>query len=270
MTTPPTEDRRIRDLFDLKDRLALVTGAAETEDRYGPQVTLALAEAGALVVITSRDHDKAERRARVLSDQGFAVVGKRLDLLEPDGAERVVREVEEEHGVIDILVNNASDNCLDPVETVSLEDWSRVLEVNLTGAMRLARAVAPAMRSQDRGGVIINIASIYGVVAPDPGIYGDSGLNSPLVYGASKAALLQMTRYLATYWAPEIRVNAITPGGLWNHQDPVFVAAYERRTPLRRMAGPSDLKGAVLFLASDASEWVTGTNLIVDGGWTAW
>jgi NAD(P)-dependent dehydrogenase (short-subunit alcohol dehydrogenase family) len=268
MADRATEDRPIRDLFDLKGRLALVTGAA-SDGGYGRQIALALAEAGALVVITSRDREKAERRAETLSAQGLAVVGAALDLLVPADAERVVREVEREHGAVDILVNNASTNCLDPVETVALDDWSRVLAVNVTGAMLLSRAVAPAMRDQGRG-TIVNVASIHGVVAPDQGIYGSSGLNSALAYGVSKAALLQMTRYLATYWAPEVRVNAITPGGLWNNQDPTFLEAYCKRTPLGRMAGPSDLKGAALFLASDASSWVTGANIIVDGGLTAW
>ena len=263
-----SREKRIRELFDLKGRLALVTGGAN-EGGDGRQIVEALAEAGALVIVTSRDPDKAESRADELSTRGFAAAGEALDLRDEASVDRAVRAIQEEHGPVDILVNNASDNCLDRIEDVSLEDWNRVLATNVTGAMLLSRAIAPTMLEKGRGN-IINIASIYGVVAPDQRIYGDSGLNSPLAYGVSKAALIQMTRYLATYWAPTIRVNSITPGGLWNDQDEGFLEAYRQRTPLDRMAGPNDLKGAALFLASDASEWMTGANLVVDGGWTAW
>ncbi len=262
------EKQRIQRLFDLKGRLALVTGAAN-EGGYGHQIALALAEAGARVVITSRDRGKAEERARILTDQGLEVAGAELDLLDPERIRDLAAELRREHGPLDILFNSASDNCLAPVEEVSPADWGRVMDTNVRGAMLLSRAVAPAMLERGRG-TIVNVSSIYGVVAPDQRIYGDSGLNSSLVYGVSKAALIQMTRYLATYWAPRIRVNCLTPGGLWNDQDPDFVERYRERTPLARMAGPSDLKGAALFLASDASSWVTGANLVVDGGWTAW
>ena len=135
--------------------------------------------------------------------------------------------------------------------------------------MLMSRAVAPHMLKQGRG-VIVNISSIYGVVSPDQRIYGQSGINSPLIYGVTKAAVIQMTRFMATYWAPHIRVNCITPGGLYNSQDTGFVEKYVYRTPLARMAGSYDLKGAAAYLASDASAWVTGHNLVVDGGWTIW
>lgn len=260
--------RQIRELFDLSGRLALVTGGAN-EGGFGRQIVEALAEAGALVCVTSRDLDKAEHRAAELSGHGLSVFGKSLDLLEESTISNAVSSLLDEHGPVDILVNSASGNCLDPLETVAAADFDRVLATNVTGAMLLSRALAPAMFEKGSG-VIVNVASIYGVVAPDRGIYGESGLNSPLAYGVSKAALIQMTRYLATYWAPKIRVNSITPGGLWNDQDEGFVDAYCRRTPLGRMAGPNDLKGAALFLASDASSWMTGGNLVVDGGWTAW
>lgn len=255
------------ELFRLDGRVALVTGGAGKG--FGSQVVRALASAGATVALSSRDLERAEARAAALRAEGLAAEALGLDLRDEASVRASVETLLDRHGRIDVLVNNASDNCLTPVESVSLEDWNRVVAVNLTGAMLLSRAVAPSMLASGAG-TIINVASIYGVVSPDQRIYGDSGLNSPLVYGVTKAALLQMTRYLATYWAPAIRVNAITPGGLWNDQPADFVERYAAKTPLGRMAGPRDLEGAALFLASDASAWVTGQNLVVDGGWTAW
>lgn len=253
--------------FSLKDRVAIVTGGAGAG--YGSQIATALAEAGAHVVATSRSRERAERAAERLRAEGLSVSGDSLDVSDARSVSELVSRVLEEHGRIDILVNNAAENCLDPLETVRLEDWNRVLATNITGTMLASRAVAPAMFERGSG-VVINLSSVYGLVSPDPRIYGRSGLNSPLVYGATKAAILQMTRWLAVHWAPVIRVNSVTPGGLFADQDPEFVRAYVERTPLRRMGGRDDLKGVALLLASDASAWITGQNFIVDGGLTAW
>jgi len=268
--TPATGSARARsvhELFDLKGRVALVTGGAGPG--FGAQISEALAEAGAHVVITSRDLGKAEERAQELRNKGFRVLGAALEVTLEESVQQAVQFVVEKLGRIDILFNSAAANHLASVEQTELEPWNRVLATNITGAMLVSRAVAPHMRKIGAG-VIVNVSSIYGVVSPDPRIYGRSGLDSPLVYGVSKAAVLQMTRYLATHWAPQIRVNCLTPGGLANRQDPTFVKNYVERTPLGRMAGPEDLKGAALFLSADASAWVTGHNLVVDGGWTAW
>jgi NAD(P)-dependent dehydrogenase (short-subunit alcohol dehydrogenase family) len=261
MTTPA------RDLLAMTDRVALVTGGSGNQ--FGAQIVEALAEAGAQVVITSRDPAHAQRRAADYRAHGLRVEGVELDLSSESAIRDCTARVAREVGPVDVLVNNAATICMDNVESVSLDDWNAVLRINTTAPMLLSRAVAPTMLHR-RKGVIVNIASIYGVVSPDQGIYGSSGLNSPLVYGVSKAALIQMTRYLSTYWAPAIRVNCISPGGLFNNQAPEFMANYVRRTPLQRMAGSDDLKGIVLYLASDASAFVTGQNFLVDGGWTAW
>jgi len=228
----------------------------------------ALAEAGATVILTSRCVEKAAAVAGLLRANGLKTEGEVVDLARPESVDSAVRSMVSRHGRIDILVNSAATNRLRSVEEMTVAEWNAVMAVNVTGTMLMSRAAAAAMG--DCGGVILNLSSIYGMVSPDPGIYGNSGLLSPLVYGVSKAALIQMTRYLAVYWAPRIRVNCITPGGLYAGQDPGFVEAYERRTPLGRMAGPHDLKGAVAFLASDAAQWITGQNLVVDGGWTVW
>lgn len=260
-------DRDIRDLFRLDGRVALVTGGAGKG--YGAQAVQALAEAGATVYLTSRDLAQARQAAQALCQRKLDVRPLCLDLETESSIAETISAIMADRGRIDVLVNNACGNHLESFETISLEDWNRVVAVNITGSMLISRATAPHMLA-GQGGVMINLASIYGVVSPDQGIYGDSGINSPLVYGMTKAALIQMSRYLATFWAPKIRVNSLTPGGLYNDQDEQFVRRYVARTPLGRMAGPNDLKGAVLYLASDASAWVTGQNLIVDGGWTAW
>ncbi len=257
----------IQELFNLKGRVAILTGGAG--HKFGSQICTALAEAGAEVVITSRRGEKAKAKAEEYQAQGLAVHGAELDLREEEAIRGFVAQTRERFRRIDILVNNACANHLEAFETVKLDDWNRVLHTNVTAPLLLARAVAPHMLEQGKGS-IINLSSIYGVVPPDQSIYGDSGLNSPLVYGATKAALQQMTKYWAVYWAPKIRVNTLTPGGLYNKQDPKFVENYNRKTPMGRMAGPDDLKGAALYLASDASAWVTGQNLIVDGGFTVW
>lgn len=259
----PTKSSNTLDLFDLEGRVALVTGSAGKG--YGAQAVQALADAGATVYLTSRKI----KRAKHSCQKGLDVRALALDLEKEQSIADAVKTVIAEQGRIDILVNNACSNHLESFETISLEDWNRVLAVNMTGTMLLSRTTAPHMLAGE-GGVIINLSSIYGIVAPDQRIYGSSGINSPLVYGMTKAALVQMTRYLATYWAPKIRVNCLTPGGLFNDQDEQFINNYVAKTPLGRMAGPNDLKGAILYLASNASAWVTGQNLVVDGGWTAW
>jgi 2-deoxy-D-gluconate 3-dehydrogenase len=188
-----------------------------------------------------------------------------------------------ERGRIDILINNAAlDPKFDPKhangQAVSFEDypldlWNRSLAVDLTGMFLCAQAVAKPMLGRGRG-VIVNIASIYGLVGPDQRIYEKPGMQpryKPVAYSVTKSAVLGLTRYLATYWAGKnIRVNTLTPGGTFHEHDDEFTMRYSHRTPLGRMADPSEYCGALLFLVSDASSYMTGANLVVDGGWTAW
>jgi NAD(P)-dependent dehydrogenase (short-subunit alcohol dehydrogenase family) len=259
--------RSIQELYDLTGKVAIVTGGAGKG--FGAQIVEALLEAGATVVLTSRSLEKARCRAAELQSRFPAAQGEELDLCREESSLNLVHRLLKQHGQVDLLFNNAVQNHLSPTSSVKKEDWDRVLEVNISGTMLLSRAAAEPMRRQGKG-VIVNLSSQYGLVAPDPRIYGTSGLNSPLVYGATKAALLQMTRHLAVEWAPVIRVNSLTAGGLSAGQSEEFVTNYRYRTPLGRMAGEDDLKGAAVFLASDASEWMTGQNLVIDGGWTAW
>ena len=254
-------------LHDLSGRVALVTGAAGFG--FAGEIVEALAEAGARVMLTSRDVVKAERSAAAFRDRGLPVEGTVLELADEATAEAAIEETVARFGGLDILVNAAAAIRMESVETVTLEAFNRTLSANVGGTLAVSRAAATHLRERGKGS-IVNLSSIYGVVAPDPRIYGESGLNSPLVYGASKAAIEQMTRYLAIHWAPGIRVNCVAPGGLYNRQDEAFVERYNYRTPLGRMGAPHDIKGIALFLASDASAWVTGQNFMIDGGWTAW
>jgi NAD(P)-dependent dehydrogenase (short-subunit alcohol dehydrogenase family) len=177
---------------------------------------------------------------------------------------------------LNILINNAAfvgtselQGWSVPFEEQSVETWRRALEVNLTAVFDLCQGFAPLLKMAE-GASIINIGSIYGEYGPDWGMYAGTTMSNPAAYGASKGGLIQFTRWLATTIAPNVRVNAISPGGIFRNQPEKLVQRYEARTPLRRMATEDDFRGAVAFLASDLSRYVTGQNLSVDGGWGAW
>ncbi len=254
--------------------MAIVTGGA---GKLGSQMADALAEAGAHIVVASRNLDKCRAKAEALSAAHAEALPVAVDVTSQDSVRRMIDAVMERFGRIDILVNNAYSAQAKPFEQMSAEEFESASRGALTSTFLCSQAVAPAMRAQ-RSGAIVNIASIYGLVSPDHRIYGRSGLDNPCNYGPAKAGVIQFTRWLAAYLAPDgIRVNAITPGGFYNPQfherldyEDVFVANYRHKTPLGRMGNETDLKGAVVFLSSAASEYVTGQNLVVDGGWTIW
>lgn len=262
------------ELFDLKGHVAIVTGGA---GRLGSQMCDALAEAGAHVVVACRDLERCRQKANELSRQYAEAMAVAVDVTVPESVRAMSEAVVARFGRIDILVNNAYSGFHGSFETMTLEEFESALRGALTSTFLCAQAVSSVMKEAERG-VIINIASIYGVVSPDHRIYGRTGINSPCNYGAAKAGVIQLTRWLATYLAPYgIRVNCITPGGFYDERlrtredyEHVFVPNYIARTPLGRMGGATDLKGAVVFLASRASEYITGQNIIVDGGWTVW
>ena len=213
---------------------------------------------------------------RLRTTHGVDVMPLAVDLARDDAVRRVPDAIEDRFGRLDVIVNNAAlvgtsglPGWAVPFEHQSLGTWRKAIDVNLIAPFALAQACSPLLATSSAAS-IINVASIYAVVGPDRRLYEGTDLNNPAAYAASKAGLMGLTRWMATSLAPRIRVNAIVCGGIERGQDAAFKARYEARTPLARMAVEDDFKGAVAFLASDLSKYVTGHGLVVDGGWTAW
>lgn len=261
------------EMFDLSGRVAIVTGGA---GKLGSQICEGLAEARAHVVVASRQLERCQRKAEELTAQGTEAFALPLEVTSKESWQHLVQDVTAKFGRLDILVNNAYSGRLGRLEEMTLEDFESATRTGLSSVFLGSQAVVPIMRKV-RKGVIINISSIYGIVSPDHRVYGRTGMNSPCNYGAAKAGIIQLTRWLATYLAPDgIRANSISPGGFYNEKlrkledYDHFVENYRYKTPMGRMGGETDLKGTAVFLASAASEYITGHNLVVDGGWTVW
>src|SRR5437870_2993621 len=274
------------DLFRLDGRVALVTGGAGL---LGRGYCEALLQAGARVVVGDLDGPRAEALAMELGRE--RTLGQTLDVTSEDSVHQATQAAVERFGALDILVNNAAltvrggserlapADYFAPFEEYKRDVWDQALNTNLTGMLLCAQAAGRQMLQQDPpGGVMVNISSTYGVVAPDQRLYegvkspyAETGFNTPVSYAVTKTAVLGLTRYLATYWGRKnIRVNALTPHGVFDNHDESFVQNFVYRSPLGRMARNDEYRGALLFLVSDASSYMTGANLIVDGGWTAW
>ncbi|MFA6439971.1 MAG: SDR family oxidoreductase [Bacteriovoracaceae bacterium] len=272
----------MNDFFSLNNKIAIVTGALGL---IGREHCYALAEAGAHVVVTDIDLEECEAFADELTisspNEALAVA---TDITSRTSIVRLRKTVIDKYGGIDILVNNAAinDKFENPsqaaqqsrFENYPLELWQSSLNVNITGTFLCSQVLGTVMAEQ-RNGSIINVASTYGLVAPDQSLYRRPDGSQPFYkspsYPATKGAVIAFTKFLAAYWGSKgVRVNALCPGGVENGQDEYFMKNYALRTPLGRMAKPSDYKGAVVFLASDASSYMTGSNLVVDGGWTTW
>jgi NAD(P)-dependent dehydrogenase (short-subunit alcohol dehydrogenase family) len=273
----------ILDRFRLDGRVAVVTGGAGL---LGAEFCRTLAEAGAAVVVADIHEEAAEAVARQLNQNGASSFAFPLDVTRLPSTRELVAETLKRFGRLDILVNSAAlDPKFDPqaldrgilpgrFEDFPLEMWNQALAVNLTGVFLVTQACVQPMLQQGKGS-IINICSTYGLNGPDQRLYvnekGERIGYKPVYYTVTKAGVLGFTRYLAAYYAgTQIRVNALTPGGVYNQHDEHFVRNYSARTILGRMAQKDEMNGALLFLASDASSYMTGANLIVDGGWTAW
>ena len=237
----------------------------------------ALAERGAIVAIVDVDEQRsADAAARIASVSRAQAIGIAADLRADEAARTIVDQVLDRFGGIDILVNNAAFTGASnlkgwavPFEQQTLDAWNAALAVNLGAPFSLAQHAAKPLATHGRGS-IINVASIYGLRGPRPDLYGGTTMQNPAAYGASKGGLIQLTRYLATTLAPNVRVNCIAPGGVARGQPDSFQERYVANTPLRRMATEADFQGAFLYFASDASAYVTGQTLAIDGGWTAW
>ena len=266
--------KSIKELMDLTGRAALITGGA---GHIGRAFGHTLAEAGAAVALLDVDPEETEIAARKIADRHTVkALGLTMDLADEAAVKEAPAKVAEELGSLDILVNCAAfvgtsnlSGWVVPFEEQSVDTWRAALEINLTAPFALIQAATPLLRASGHGS-IINIGSTYGVVGPDMSLYDGTAMGNPAAYAASKGGLVQLSRWLATTLAPDIRVNSICPGGVERGQDERFVKRYETRTPLGRMGTEEDMMGTLLYLASDLSAYVTGQNLLVDGGWTAW
>ena len=274
---------KIQEKFDLKDRVAIVTGGAGL---LGTEFCKTLAEAGASVAVVDLNIEAAKKVADALTKDGYRVKGFGTDITKPDSVKGLVASILSDFGRLDVLVNSAAlDPKFDPdaaskgiapgnFEDYPLDQWNAALNVNLTGMFLITQACVKPMIEHGKKGSIINICSTYGLNGPDQRIYVKDGKRvayKPVYYTVTKAGVMGFTKYLAAYYAgTEIRVNALTPGGVFNNHEDYFVKNYSAKTILGRMAHGDEMNGALLFLASEASSYMTGNNVVVDGGWTAW
>ena len=274
---------KIQEKFDLTGRVAVVTGGVGL---LGSEFCRTLAEAGAAVAVVDLNASASQSVADTLTKSGYQSLAVPTDITSPDSVNSAVEKIIATFGRLDILVNSAAlDPKFDPdaikkgitpgaFEDYPLDQWNAALNVNLTGMFLMTQAAAKQMLAQGKNGSIINICSTYGLNGPDQSIYikdEERVAFKPVYYTVTKAGVLGFTKYLAAYYAgTEIRVNALTPGGVFNNHEDYFVKNYSAKTILGRMAKKDEMNGALLFLASDASSYMTGNNLVVDGGWTAW
>ena len=265
--------KSLEELSSLKGRIALITGAG---GHIGAAISDGLAELGADLILLDRDAGTCGETAKGIREKyGVRTSCLQVDLERLDEYD-ILREVRAITQKLDILVNCAAfvgtdklEGWNEQFERQSAATWRRAIEVNLTAPFVLIQSLLPLL-SESKHASVINFSSIYGICAPDYSVYEELDMNNPAAYAASKAGLLQLTRWLATTLAPNIRVNAVTPGGVARGQPEIFIERYEAKTPLRRMASEEDMKGAVAYLASDLSRYVTGQNIVVDGGWSVW
>ena len=269
-------------MFDLASKTAVVTGAVGL---LGKEHCLALASHGAAVVVADVDEGQARRVAdEVRAAHEVRTFGIGFDVTDKSSVTSAAERIEAEVGPVHVLVNNAAinDKFENPdaaaeqskFENYPIELWKTSLDVNVTGIFLCCQVFGARMAKRGEGS-IVNVASTYGMVGPDQSLYrtpdGEQTFYKTPSYPATKGAVINFTRFLAAYWGEAgVRVNTLSPGGVEAGQDAFFIENYSRRTPLGRMADKSDYRGAVVFLASDASRYMTGANLVVDGGWTAW
>lgn len=267
-------------LFGLEGRNIVVAGGA---GQIGFSMCQILADAGANVIIADIDIEMA--RVKIDNIQDAKIKSKlhpqKLDVSEVTEIETFFKTIESKFGSLYGLVNSfhfkgnsrrldTTSNFFADFENYPLEAWEKVHDINLKGSFLMTQKALPYFK-KNGGGVIVNISSTYGNVSANKSIYGNSGINSPVAYATSKAGIINLTRYISTHLAEfNIRANVLSPGGVFNNQSEEFLNNYKTLTPLKRMANAEDYQGAILFLMSDASSYMTGANLIVDGGWTAW
>ncbi len=263
----------MKNLFDLTGKVVLVTGGTGL---FGAPMSRALAEAGAQVIIASRNAANCEIFAGKLQKEGYLAAGLGLNLESEESIHVLVTAIKARFGRVDVLVNNAvSREGFRTLEDMDVEEWEQAQRINATGLMLMTKAVIPLMREHGYGN-IINIGSIQGAVGPNFRVYGKTGMISPVNYTYDKWGMVGFTKWLANYYGQyNIRANCISPGGYGPGVAQMegkeeFVANYKALTPLGRFANDRDIQGPVVFLASEAAAYITGHNLLVDGGWTSW
>jgi len=272
----------LSDVFDLTGRVAAITGGAGL---LGEQHARAIARAGGIPVLLDVSPQTVQKAELLATELGVSAWGRRTDITQPRDLAECLKEILGRFGHIDILINNAANNPevgnhedmnFSRFESFPLQQWAADIDVGLTGAFLCSQTLGSEMAKRGRG-VIVNIASDLALIGPDQRIYRQQGLadnlqpTKPVTYSVVKSALIGLTRYLATYWADRgIRVNAISPGGVFNGQPKEFVVKLSELIPLGRMASLDEYQGAILFLCSDASSYMTGSNLVIDGGRTCW
>lgn len=266
--------RTITQMLSMHGRVAVITGGC---GHIGRAIAEGLAEQGCNLLLIDRAEDALKLASKSIVERwGVQAEGFVVDLEHAEARASVVPFIRTYFGRADVLVNNAGfvgdsqmTGWVVPFEEQSIETWRRAVEVNVTAGFHLSQLLAPMLK-EHRCGSIVNVASIYGFLGPDMSLYDGTEMGNPAAYAVSKGGMIQLTRWLSTVLAPTIRVNCVSPGGMGRNQPKLFVDKYIARTPLKRMGEEDDLKGAVLYFATDISAWVTGQNLVVDGGWSAW
>ncbi len=257
------------DKFKLTEKVAFVTGGVGL---IGTEVTKSLADAGAKVVILDIDKKKLEKLTKNLNKKSQDVEYEIFDITKLDQIDKDIDNLQKKYKKVDIWVNMAYPRTADwgnKIEDLSLESWEKNVDMHLNSYSWISRKVCLIMKKQ-KGGSLINFGSIYGVVGNDFTIYEGTRINPPMAYSVIKGGIINLSRYLASYFGKyNVRVNTICPGGIFDNQNNIFVKNYSQKTPLKRMGKPEEIATAVLFLASDASSYITGTTFMVDGGWTA-
>lgn len=265
--------RTLQKLMEMNGRTSLITGAT---GNLGRLLAETLAELGSDLILVDIPGADYSNLIKTLSKFKRKTVCISCDLESDIQRMALLEEINNKKLSIDVLINNAAfggttdlQGWVESFEDQTLETWRRAIEVNLTAAFELSKMLLPKLRESGNSS-IINISSIYGVSGPIHSMYEGTEMGNPAAYSASKGGLIQLTRWMSTTLAPKVRVNAVSPGGIYRNQPKSFVDRYVQRTPLKRMATEEDFKGIIAFLASDMSEYVTGQNINVDGGWTVW
>ena len=255
-------------LFSLQDKVAVVTGGAGL---IGKELIRGLAEAGATCILAEIDENRGEKVAEELKRRKLNVIFRYLDITKEKSVSGLIKFIDKKFGRIDIWVNSAYPKTKDwqaKFEDIKFASWKKNIDMHLNGYFICCQKIAEYMKKK-KSGSVINFASIYGIAGPDFSIYKNTKMTMPAPYSAIKGGIITFTRYLASYYGKyNIRINCVSPGGVWDKQPNIFVKRHIEKIPLKRMANKEDIVGAIIFLASDAASYVTGHNLVIDGGWS--